>query len=509
MRLQYGVILGTVYNVWTHSAFFAILKKIWAPFHRAYDDLAAVKLLRRGDRVQRLYESSLFARIIRFMLELVRKLVGAVSGLIAPAWENSLIVRLCRGSFILNFEFLLGGFICLMFIAPHDYWNNAYAVIAALGFLVLYLILAGCGKRRLLYPDRLGFPFALFAAALVLSLLFTHDRSDSIRILLFFIAAFIFTYVIAADISDERRLVKLLAFIYAAVFLTSLYAIIQRKLGLVYVNLSFTDPLMNTGLPSRVTSTLDNPNNFAEFLVLLTPLCAAFAGTRKNQLAGAALLVGLACPAVALVMTYSRSGWISLMLAAFVYLWLRNKKLIPLFIALAILAVPFLPSTVVTRLTTIVTSFLGSSGHVDSSAQYRFSLWESVGYMIRDYGVCGIGLGPASFASLYSRYAIVNGAVHTQSQYLELILETGILGFVSFMWLALRCIKDCVIARRSAGGLTGAVLIACAASFIGISFSGLVEYIWFYPRVLFANFILLGVAFAAIFMSRSEGGAQI
>lgn len=96
-------------------------------------------------------------------------------------------------------------------------------------------------------------------------------------------AAFIFTYVIAADISDEKRLVKLLAFIYAAVILTSLYAIIQRKFGLVYVSASFTDLKLNTGIPSRVTSTLDNPNNFSEFLVLFMPLCAAFAGTRKSS----------------------------------------------------------------------------------------------------------------------------------------------------------------------------------------------------------------------------------
>ena len=159
------------------------------------------------------------------------------------------------------------------------------------------------------------------------------------------------------------------------------------------------------------------------------------------------LLLGLAFPAVALIMTYSRSGWISLMLAAFVYIWLRNKKLIPLFIALALLAIPLLPSTIITRLTSIVTSFLGSSGHIDSSAQHRFALWQGVEYMIRDYGVSGIGLGPTAFASLYPLYAqplAIDGAAHTQSLYLELILETGILGFVSFMWLALRSIKNSI-----------------------------------------------------------------
>jgi len=62
--LQYGAILNYVYNAWTHSVFFAILEKIWRPFKRAYDDLALVKWLRRGDRIQAVYETSLFARMI-------------------------------------------------------------------------------------------------------------------------------------------------------------------------------------------------------------------------------------------------------------------------------------------------------------------------------------------------------------------------------------------------------------------------------------------------------------
>ena len=71
--MQYGAILNYVYNAWTHSVFFAILEKIWKPFKRAYDDLAPVKWLRRGDRIQAVYETSLFARIIRFILDLIEK----------------------------------------------------------------------------------------------------------------------------------------------------------------------------------------------------------------------------------------------------------------------------------------------------------------------------------------------------------------------------------------------------------------------------------------------------
>ena len=80
MRLQYGVILNYFYNAWIHSTFFSILQKIWEPFRRAYDNLAAVKLLRRGNRIQTLYESSLLSRILRFVLDIICRLFSANAG---------------------------------------------------------------------------------------------------------------------------------------------------------------------------------------------------------------------------------------------------------------------------------------------------------------------------------------------------------------------------------------------------------------------------------------------
>ena len=42
------------------------------------------------------------------------------------------------------------------------------------------------------------------------------------------------------------------------------------------------------------------------------------------------------------------------------------------------------------------------------------------------------------------------------------------------------------------------VLIACVSSLAGVSFVGAAEYIGFYPRVLFAFFILIGVTLSAV-----------
>ena len=482
--------LGTVYRWWLGSKTFAIMNAIYVPFRNAYNNLAIVKRLRQPSKLQESYEKSLFARIIRAVLDFIVRIIAAIASFLKPITENSAIIRICKGSYVINFEFLLGAFICLMFTVPHEYWNNNYFILGSFGFFALYLILAGCGKRELYYPDKLGFPLLLCVLALIFSMFFSIVPSDSIRILIFFLASFVFMYTIAADITTTERLTNLLSFIYAAVLVTSAYAIIQRCFNLVHVNASFTDLKANAGLPPRVTSTLNNPNDFAEFLVLFLPVSAVFAATRKKQGLSLVLCLALAVPALALLMTYSRSGWISVMLAVFVYVWLRNKKLIPALIFLCIMAIPFMPASVMTRLATLTSL-------KDSSSSHRLALWQGVVYMIRDYWLTGIGLGPKPFAAIYPLYAqlkAMDGAYHTQMLYMELILEMGILGFISFMWLALRNIKNLIISRKNKSGITKLVLIACTASFIGIAFSCIVEYIWFYPRDMFAYFILFGIS---------------
>jgi O-antigen ligase len=113
----------------------------------------------------------------------------------------------------------------------------------------------------------------------------------------------------------------------------------------------------------------------------------------------------------------------------------------------------------------------------------------------------GIGLGPETFNDVYPAYArkwATEGVFHSQMLYLELFLELGALGFISFIWLMLRSIKNaaCALTRTGSPKIKFA-LTACCASFIGIAADAFVEYIWYYPRVLFAFFILLGICLAA------------
>lgn len=492
-------ILGKLYIFWLHSGLLSLLEKIFAPFRSAWPYSKIVRFFERESGAERVYGESLVNRIITAICDFFLRLFGRVYSFFSPATERSLIVRLCRGSRILSFEFLLFAFIFVMFVTPHGLWSNSYAFAGAVGLFGIYAFLAGAGKRQVMYPRELGLPFLLFAVACVWSLVTTTAFSDSFRILLFFAAAFLFTWLLASDLSDRDALMRLMGFIYAAVILTALYAVAQRFMG-VEVSASYTDLELNKGVPGRVYSTLDNPNNYAEFLVLFTPLCAAFAMNVKSEKLRLPLCLMLALPMLAMIMTYSRSSWLSIFLAAFVFVYYSNKKLVPVLFLLCVLAVPFLPQSVLTRLGTIVNT-------KDSSASHRFQTWECILAMLADkwHWLTGIGLGPLTFSDQFPAYAEESaryGVYHSQMLYMELMMETGLLGFVSFLWLMGRTIKDAARALyRSRVREIRAALAACCAAFIGIAVASVFEYIWFYPRVMFAFFILLGVCLACMRMT--------
>ncbi|MFR7894851.1 MAG: O-antigen ligase family protein [Dysosmobacter sp.] len=136
------------------------------------------------------------------------------------------------------------------------------------------------------------------------------------------------------------------------------------------------DLKVNAGMPGRVFSIFDNPNTFAQVLLLLLPLVLALFLTAKHW-QWKAICAGIFCVGgMAMAMTYSRASWVGLAVAMAVFVFLWKPKLIPAFILLCVLAVPFLPTTVLNRILTITNT-------ADSSTSSRVSLYKAAIEVIR------------------------------------------------------------------------------------------------------------------------------
>ena len=481
-----GSVLGKLYRWWEDARIFALLSALADVFGRAWRSSAARRVLLCG--TSRWYKSSFAARVPDACFSFVLRKIQ-------PAAINSAVIRACAKTALLRLDVLFGGFVCLMFCVPHPLWHNQLALAAAAAFFVLVLVLAAAGKRRAAMPSEFGPAALLFVLALLASLLFSLDVKDSVRVLGFFAAAFLLMWSSASALCSRRALWAFLCWIYAAVLITSVYAAAQRFLG-VAVNAAQIDMLLNPGVPGRVYSTLDNPNNFAEFLVLLTPLCAVLALNAKKVLHRFLLALGLVLPLAALLMTYSRSGWLSAALTVLIFVYFTDRRLVPWLFALGILALPFLPAPVLVRLSNLFNTS-------DTSADYRLRIWQTTARLLGDQHrwITGIGLGPSTLAKQIEFFAddyVLAGIVHSQMLYTELLLETGLLGFVSFIWMMGSSVLQAAGSIwKARDPLARGILSACVASFAGMALFGVFEYIWFYPRVLFAFFLMIGVMKAA------------
>lgn len=397
---------------------------------------------------------------------------------------------------LLAMDTYLALFIGLMFLAPHNLWNNLYAFLGAMGFLCWCVFNIASGKISAGSIKKVPLSVVIFIIAIFVSTVTAYVFSDALRIALFLIASVIFSYCVYASVDTKEKLIRFLKIVLFFVALTGVYAIAQRIMG-VEVDLEFVDITQNEGMPGRVYSTFSNPNNFAQLLVLFMPFMVPLFLSLKTKFEKLCVAGAFAVCLGALAMTYSRSGWVGFALSAIVFVCIYDKRLLIPFGFLVIAAIPFLPDTIMNRIFTI-----GSME--DSSNSYRLYIWDSCVRMIKDYGIKGLGLGPESFRAVYPGYSspVAITAPHSHMLYMEIVLEMGLMGALSFFAYIIATIKKTAGSMRIMDKELKSYAIAGISALSGIAFVCCAEYIWFYPRVMFAFWIVPGLMLATARISK-------
>lgn len=450
------------------------------------------RLWQGGSALRTLAEESVFCHGLDAVIRWATEFAGKIAGWLVRPVCRSATVRTIGKIHGYNFAWIYGAAFAVCYLCPGELWRNQYGLLLSICLFALMLLDAWSKDRVPFRASGLGLGFWMFVFACVVGVAVAQDRGESIRVFCFYLTAFLLCMSLVGTVTNRGRLMSILGFIYLTLVLTGCVAFVQRVMG-VEANASLTDLTVNAGMPGRVYSTLENPNNYAEFIVLMFPVSLVYCMNLTDRRWKTLAMAGLLIPVGALLMTYSRSSWVSFALTAVVFLALWDKRLLPLVPVAAVLAIPILPQSILNRILTI-----GSTA--DSSNMYRVYIWTSVLEMIKTYGLTGIGLGPGNFTPLYALYcnSAASVAQHSHMLYMEVWLEMGILGIAGFLGMYLGTIRRGLRACKHADPLLKNVLIACISSLVGIAFVSAAEYIWFYPRVMFAFFVLLGITLSAL-----------
>ena len=481
----------TLLSIYDDSMVHRVLAVVGSWCSRQIDESRVLRVLCREGMVARAWLESCLCRLLTWLVNLPGSLLHRLYGTLQATFEDSFFARL---AFSMGEQTAVAQswLIMLLWVIPFSHWNNAYSLMGFAMLLVLFH--AGAMHQRNMRLDlaNIGFyPLILFAA-MFLGVLLSYAPSLSLRFLFYHISAALCVLVTVSAVRTEEDLKRLAAGGAVCVAVSGAYGVLQRIQG-IEVNASYVDLKVNAGMPGRVYSFFDNPNTFAEVLILLLPLVLALILCSRHLISRLIACGIFAVGVAALGMTYSRASWVGIACAMVVMVFLWRPKLIPAFVLLCCVAIPFLPSTIWNRILTI-------ANPADSSTSSRIPLYQAALEVIRNRPITGAGLGTAAtqrYIADYNLYHAEAPFVHSHNFYLEVWIQAGLLGVVGFVSSMLWNIKRTAHAVRHCES-SAARTIACAAAsaMCGSMVCGLADYLWNYPRVMCIFWFVFAMALA-------------
>jgi O-antigen ligase len=191
---------------------------------------------------------------------------------------------------------------------------------------------------------------------------------------------------------------------------------------------------------SRLTGTFVHPDPYGIYLALVITvgMTVLLARTSWDRwLVAPALLVMIA----ALVGSYTRTAWVIVGIAILVLGAVRFRRLLllaPFLVAAVILVVP----STTTRFNDLSTPRSNPYG-TGNSFNSRVTQWRDALPKAERRPLTGLGLTAIVDESQYSQ--------HVHSDYVRTLVETGVFGFVSYVWLLLATLIGCVKTIRATG----------------------------------------------------------
>ncbi|MDQ6967395.1 MAG: O-antigen ligase family protein [Mariprofundaceae bacterium] len=296
---------------------------------------------------------------------------------------------------------------------------------------------------------------------------------------------FVLFYMVINHLHDEGAIKRYLLIMLITCVLASLAGIAQIPSG--------------ARVSAPFEGAIGEPNSFGGYLVLMfSVVLGIFLHTGKSR-RWYLLLFSMVIILVPLAFTESRSSYLSFVVAILFFIFLsENKRLLIAGCLVAVVLLPFvLPQNVVDRVMftfdqTEQRGQLDVGGiKIDTSTTERLRAWDSVlTKYFPEHPLLGVG---------------VTGGPFLDAQYPRVLLETGIVGLVLFLWFLRRVwvllrqcyneINDPILKGASLGAICG---------FAGLLTHGIGANTFIIVRIMEPFMILIGLLMAALFIERER-----
>ena len=468
------------------ASFLALwLGAVWRWLGRQYHRSLLHILVEWRSLMDKKLGESVFGHLVDLVLSLPERLLGG-GGIAALAEEGG-----SRWT-----APLLGATLAALLAFPYEQWNNYYALYLVVAALALVCL---SRQRAALRLESVGFWPLAFALVTAASVLWSADRGDSMRFLVFAAVCMLAVLCCAAGLDTETKLLLAALGVALGLVICCGYGVVQKLQG-IEPNAHYTDLSANANMPGRVYSFFDNPNSFANIPVLFTPLMLALVCFSPKLWQKLAFGLGFGLGSLCLILTYTRGAWLAWLISLFVFVLIVRPRLVPWLLAAGVCCLPLLPDSILNRMLSIFTG--------DSSISSRGPIYMAILRLIKRNAVLGVGLGSTNLRDVVKANGFYTGSayfVHGHNLLFQIWGESGFFALLAYGFATFFPVKNAV---RAAAGRTVTPAMGVAAGavsgLIGAVIFGLTDYIWSYPRIMILYWFLFGLMLAAVQVCRRE-----
>jgi O-antigen ligase len=462
-------------------------------------------------------------------------LANAIPVEAAPFVAAFAVAVVARRSLV-SWETLLVALVLVILLLP----MRRYSISASLPFqpepyrILAAFILTGW-LASLLVDQRVRFrrsgleaPIFLVAGAVVASIVVNGARvgvveTDVAKRVSFLASFFLVFFLIVSVVQRPSTVDAVVKALVAGGSCVAVFAFVEARTDYnVFNHLSGLVPFLREaelpevparGARLRVYSSAEHPIALGAVLVMMIPLALYLAARfRQRRWWVAGLLLAMGCLA-----TVSRTAVVMLGVVVLVFLWLRpqeTKRMWPALVPLVVVVHFALPGT----LGSLKQAFLPEGGLI---AEQRGAEGTSGAGRVAD-------LEPT--LEQWSRSPLVGRGFGTHivdpkaggsqqildNQWLGILVETGVLGVIAWVWLFLRGVRRFGRAAKAEGSPVGLALAAISASLAAYAVGMFMYDAFAFAQVTFVMFVLLGLGAALLphenarvvaFAPREPGGA--
>jgi putative inorganic carbon (hco3(-)) transporter len=242
-------------------------------------------------------------------------------------------------------------------------------------------------------------------------------------------------------------------------------------------------------------------NGLGAFEAQITILLLALAAFERKRLLQFFYIALSAFSAICLMYSLSRGGYVAL-LAGWLFLGLvKERKLLVLLALFVSMWTSVVPPAVQQR---VMMTYDPTTGQLDHSAETRVNLWEEAMHVFDSNPVIGAGFDTYAYTQHLNNYK------DTHNIYVKVLVETGVLGLLIFIWLLAKTFLTGFRLFRSAKDPFAASLglgLACwvVCSFVANCFGDR----WTYLQVNGYMWVLAGLVSRAVMLDQIPAATAI